>query len=251
MEAHIHTIPLIDAVTVGDECPFCFALAKLEEDTVEYTIGTCCSYMEKDVRAITDKLGFCRHHYGMLWRYENFLGLAMMTQTELQAVQEELAELDPAAPPKKGLFSRKKAEESPTAGLVRWARKRRDTCAVCAHIRQNYSRYLGTFFTMLKDPEFRKALEESKGFCLEHFADLMEAAEEHLPGAYREWFYPTMYRLMEEHLARVKGDLDLFIIRHDYKHQNDDPKNSRDALPRAIEKLGGFHVNRKPYKGRK
>ena len=251
MQAHIHTIPLIDAVTAGDECPFCFALQKLEEDTVEYTIGTCCSYMEKDVRAITDRLGFCRHHYGMLWRYENFLGLAMMTQTQLQAVQEELAAVDPVTPPKRSPFRRSKPEESPDAALLRWARKRRDTCAVCVHMEDNYRRYLGTFFTMLKEKEFRDALEQGKGFCLEHFADVMEAAREHLPEAQRAWFYPTMYRLMQENLARVKGDLDLFIIRHDYKHRDDDPKNSRDALPRAVEKLAGFHVNRKPYKGKR
>ena len=55
------------------------------------------------------------------------------------------------------------------------------SCYVCDHFKANYNRYLDTFFDLYKkDEEFARLFREGKGFCLPHFADLVETAEKKL-----------------------------------------------------------------------
>ena len=96
--------------------------------------------------------------------------------------------------------------------------------------------------------EFRSRVENSKGFCMRHFIQLMEKAQQELPNNQREWFYPTVYGLMEEHLIRVKEDLDWFVGMFDYRQQGADWKNSKDAVPRTMQKLRSGYPADPPYK---
>ena len=109
-------------------------------------------------------------------------------------------------------------------------------------------RYYLTFFHLIKDGDFRRAAEESKGFCMRHFSQLLQYAQKELPNAQHEWFYSTAFRLMEENLVRVKGDLDWFIAKFDYRNATADWKNSRDALSRTIQKLQSIYPADPPYK---
>ena len=77
---------------------------------------------------------------------------------------------------------------------------------------------------------------------------LLETAESHLPNAQREWFYETTFRLMRQNLARVKGDLDWFIEKFDYRNASADWRNSRDAVSRTMQKLQGIYPADPPYK---
>ena len=83
---------------------------------------------------------------------------------------------------------------------------------------------------------------------MHHFTEMMRLAPQQLPNAQREWFYPTALRVMEDNLRRVKGDLDWLIAKYDYRNAGADWKNSKDALPRAMEKLEGLHPSDPPYK---
>ena len=74
---------------------------------------------------------------------------------------------------------------------------------------------------------------------MHHFARLLETAENELPNAQHEWFYKTVFGLMEEHLVRVKEDLDWFVAKHDYRNASAPWKNSQDAVPRTMQKLEG------------
>jgi hypothetical protein len=47
---------------------------------------------------------------------------------------------------------------------------------------------------------------------------------------------------MQENMARVKGDLDWFIAKFDYRNAGADWKNSKDAVSRSMQKLQGGHV---------
>ena len=76
----------------------------------------------------------------------------------------------------------------------------------------------------------------------------MEHARTELPNGQLEWFYTTVLSLMEENLARVKGDIDWFVEKHDYRRAGDPWKNSVDAVPRGMQKLIGGHPGDKPYK---
>ena len=58
MKEQLYTIPLNDAFSANDECPFCFIERKLEQDVLDFTLGSSSSYMESDIREQTDKAGF-------------------------------------------------------------------------------------------------------------------------------------------------------------------------------------------------
>ena len=53
MKEKIYTIPVNDAFSSDCECPICSMYKALEDDAVSYTMGP--SYMEDDIRAMTDK----------------------------------------------------------------------------------------------------------------------------------------------------------------------------------------------------
>ena len=110
------------------------------------------------------------------------------------------------------------------------------------------SRRYHTFFVLLKEPEFREKVQNCKGFCVRHFARLLQEAENNLPDSQREWFYTTAYKLMCENMERVKEDLDWFVAKYDYRNASAPWKNSKDALPRAMQKLQGLYPSDPPYK---
>ena len=108
-------------------------------------------------------------------------------------------------------------------------------------------RYYATFYHLSKDSDFREKVAQCKGFCLPHFAGLLENAEL-LPGGQREWFQNTVLDLMRNNLARVQGDLDWFIEKFDYRNASAPWKNSKDAVSRSMQKLQGIYVADPPYK---
>lgn len=249
MSEKLETIPVNDAFDSGDECPFCYLRRKAEQSTLRYVAGPGASYMEPDVRAATDELGFCREHLQALYDYGNTLGSALMLQTYYARVLNELqTELDRFEPPaKRTLFGRKKAEDAAEPYWKRLERKN-GGCFLCNRIDYHMDRYYSTFFYLLKDAAFQEKLAHSKGFCLPHFAELLKRAETDLPNGQRDWFYPTLFRVTGENLNRVKEDLDWLIAKFDYRNAGADWKNSQDALPRAMEKLRGGHPADEPFR---
>ena len=68
MKETLYTIPLNDAVNAEDECPFCYIERNVEQDLMDFVLGSGSSYMESDVREATDWAGFCRGHFKQcLW----------------------------------------------------------------------------------------------------------------------------------------------------------------------------------------
>lgn len=248
MKEKLYTIPVNEGFEAEDECPFCAMERTEEQRAIRYYAGPGASYMEPDVRASTDKAGFCACHMKKLYDYGNTLGNALMLQTYyaglLEELQEQLDHYDLA--PQKGLFNKKRQEtgETPYARL----RERLSSCAICEKVDYNMERYFETFYYLLKEPEFRQKVESCKGFCLRHFTMLLEAAEEHLPNAQREWFLNTVPGLMLTNMARIKEDLDWLVAKYDYRNASKPWGNSRDALPRAMQKLQGIYPADPIYK---
>ena len=252
MKEQIHTIPVNDAFLSGDECPFCFLERQVEQRAINYAVGPEASYMESEARGLTHEEGFCRNHLKMLYDFGNSLGNALILQTYFKILNKELDdEIEGFDPPaKRGLLPRKKTSEEEQAELIRWAKKKQKTCYICGKMEYNMERYYETFFALSKEAEFRGRVENCKGFCLQHFAELVEMAERKLPNSQRDWFYPTVFRLMKENMARVKEDLDWFVGMFDYRQAGADWKNSRDAVPRTMQKLRGGHPSDAPFKGK-
>ena len=60
MEEKLYTIPLTEAFEADDECALCNVQRRIENDLLDFVLGSASSYMESDVRAMTDKEGFCK-----------------------------------------------------------------------------------------------------------------------------------------------------------------------------------------------
>ena len=56
MKEKLYTMELTDAVKAGDECLFCWLERKLEQENLEFVLGS--SYMEGDIREETSIKGF-------------------------------------------------------------------------------------------------------------------------------------------------------------------------------------------------
>lgn len=245
MKEVIETAPVIEAFESGDECPFCYLERWAEQRAINYVAGPCASYMEPEVRAITDQEGFCGNHLKKLYDFGNSLGNALMLQTHLIELNRELTkELDAFSPPaKRKLFQK---PESPS--ILNWLHRRNQSCYLCRRVESSMNRYFATFFVLIKDSEFRTKAAQSKGFCLRHFEQLLEAANQHLPNGQHEWFYTAIPTLMKENLNRVQADLDWFIAKFDYRNAAADWKNSKDAVSRSMQKLQGLHPADPPFK---
>ena len=249
MRERIETIPVTDAFSSGDECPFCHLEREVEQRVIRYVLGPGASYMEPDVRAATDSAGFCRHHYQKMHDYGNALGSALMMQTYYACLLDEWEKQvgDFRLPDKRPLLNLGK-QKQPELPLLDWVRSKGDSCYICGRIEENLDRYYSTFFVLIKDPEFREKVEQSKGFCVHHFAQLLEHAQKELPNGQLEWFYKTVLKLMGENLIRVKEDIDWFVEKHDYRQASAPWKTAMDAVPRGMQKLKGGHPSDKPYK---
>lgn len=73
MKEQLYTIPLNEAVDANDECPFCFVERAIEQDLMDFCLGSGSSYMEADIREMTDLAGFCRDHFKKMFDYGNTL----------------------------------------------------------------------------------------------------------------------------------------------------------------------------------
>ena len=247
MKEHLHTIPVNEAFDSSDECPFCYLRRQSEQRTIRYVAGPSASYMEPEVRAVTDETGFCPDHLKKLYDYGNTLGNALMLQTYYARILKHLhAEIETFQRPEpKKLFSKPKETPIPLADFLQ---QEVDQCYICDQLAGSMDRYYRTFFALTKEPEFRAKVEKSKGFCLTHFGALLRYAQTHLPNSQRDWFYEEVFPLMENNLVRVKEDLDWLIGKYDYRNASAPWGNSRDALQRTMQKLGSIYAADKPYK---
>lgn len=248
MQEKIHTVPVVESFEAGDECPFCHLQRQTDQRAIRYYAGPGASYMEPEVRGTTNRAGFCAGHLQKLYDYGNALGNALMLQTHCEEILLDLRQQmeNYEIPAKKSLFGRKK----PAAQQPYWLhlQERSESCVICQRVEESMDRQYQVFFALLKEPEFRQMIEDSKGFCIPHFSRLLKEAEAHLPAAHAKWFYDTAYTVMERNLTRVKEDLDWLIAKYDYRNASADWGNSRDSLQRMIQKLGGLYPADGPYR---
>lgn len=231
----IYTIPVNDAFNEGMECPICSIRKKLEDDAISYTMGP--SYMEDDIRAMTDKSGFCGRHINMMYKSGNRLGMALMLKTHYDKVIKDIEQIKEEPSAKKGLFSKNKTEESPVADYLENLNK---DCFVCNRINNVYDRYIDTIFYLWKhDKDFKELFCNSKGFCNIHYERLVKDAKEKLSASESKEFLEVARKLYLENMERVRDDLAWFINKYDYKYKDEPWKNAKDSIPRAIIKATG------------
>lgn len=250
MKEQLYTIPLNDAVNADDECPFCFVERSVEQDLIDFVLGSSSSYMEADIREMTDKAGFCRKHFKQMFDYGNTLGNAWILKTHyrkmIEEMRKEFARFKPGKTSLKDKL-RKNAESGNAIGM--WVHEKEASCYICSHFQETYDRYMDTFFYLWREDEnFRKKVKEGKGFCLPHFAQICEAADRRMPDREKGDFYEAMLPLMERNMNRISEDVSWLVEKFDYRNKDADWKNSKDAIQRGMQKLKGGYPADAPYK---
>lgn len=252
MKEKLYTIPLNDAINAGDECPFCFVERELEQDSLDYVLGSCASYMESDMRDLTDKAGFCREHFKKMFDYGNTLGNAWILKTHYLKIRGEMEKaMDSYKPGKTSLADKilKKSSAQAQNSVAAWVNEKESSCYICKHNQEIFERYLDTFFVLYsKEEEFRSKIAASKGFCLTHFGVLCEKAETKLNEKERLAFFDVLFPLMRENMDRLQEDVDWMVEKFDYKNHDKDWKNSKDAIQRGMQKLKGGYPADQPYR---
>lgn len=250
MKEQLYTIPLNDAMNANDECPFCNIERNIEQDLLDFVLGSSSSYMEADIRELTDNAGFCRAHFQKMFDYGNTLGNAWILKTHYQKIIQEMHQQFAAFTPGKTSFRdkfRKTVQSSNPIGV--WVTEKENSCYICHQYQDTYARYLDTFFYMYKkDSLFREKLENGKGFCLPHFKDLCEAADSQLNDKEKESFYAAILPLMERNMKRLSEDVAWMVEKFDYRNKDADWKQSKDAIQRGMQKLKGGYPADSPYK---
>ena len=250
MKEQLYTIPLNDAINANDECPFCFIERNVEQDLLDFVLGSGSSYMESDVREATDQAGFCRNHFKKMFDYGNTLGNGWILKTHFLHMNKEMHnQFRSFTPQKTPLMGKLKKNAAQRSSIGSWAKEQEKSCYICKRFEDTYDRYLDTFFVMYKkDGEFRDKVKNGKGFCLPHFGDLCNAAETRLNDKEKTDFYPMLFTLMENNMKRLSDDVAWLVEKFDYRNQAADWKNSKDAVQRGMQKLAGGYPADDPYK---
>lgn len=253
MKERIYTIPITEAFDQDSECPLCICEKKLENDALEYTLGP--SLMEPDSRIETNRMGFCALHFTKLYNMQkNRLGLGLIIETHL-AEQEAIIEkmygkysdlLEQES--RKGMLEAAMDRLSgKAAGTARFSEELlghldalEKSCAICSRIGNNMDRFVETIlYLFFRESDFRQKFESSRGFCLKHMKALIQGSKKELSPWKQAEFIKTLLPLQIRHLKRVQEEVTHFTEMFDYKKQDGDWKNSRDAVPRSIEKICG------------
>lgn len=258
MSEKLYTIPLNDAMNANDECPFCFVERNVEQDLLDFVLGSGSSYMESNIREITDKTGFCRTHFKKMFDYGNTLGNGWILKTHYEQVIREMNQQFKSFTPSKSTLMGKFKKNTEGVNPKRenhvgiWAQEKEKSCYICKRFEDTYDRYMDTFFVMYKkDAEFVRKVKNSKGFCLKHFGDLCEASEQKLNDKEKKDFYPEIFQLMTDNMERMSADVAWLVEKFDYRNQNADWKTSKDAIQRGMQKLKGGYPADPVYKSEK
>jgi len=262
MKEQIYTIPVTDAFREDCECPICVLEKKLEDQYIEYFLGP--SLMEPDHRIETNDKGFCRKHFELLYnRQENRLGLALIVDTHLQQQNNNLKKLlgkkistrsdkgtvdantEPASSFIKNisfkLKSKKANDDNFPEAIIEHLKNLEKQCAICEKMDYTMGRYLDVIFHLWsKDRDFRDLFNNKKGFCLVHFRQLLEGAVKYLNSNDRQIFVEDLLKMQLDNMERVQHEVNWFTEKFDYRNKDAPWGNSKDALPRSIQKISGY-----------
>lgn len=236
MKEQLYTIPVTDAFQEDCECPICAMNKTLEMNAIDYTMGP--SYMEDDVRAVTDRLGFCDKHIKLLYQNQNRLGLALMLNTHMQKTIKDIEQLQKSSGKLTTSLFKKKSGDS---GIKTYIDTLNHSCAICDRINNIFERYIITIFYLYeREKDFRDTFHASKGICSSHYGLLYDMAPKHLSNKFLNPFIEQLNSLYLSNMKRVQSDLEWFIDKFDYRNADAPWKNSQDALPRTITKTNSI-----------
>ncbi|MDD5602757.1 MAG: DUF6062 family protein [Eubacteriales bacterium] len=257
MKEKIYTIPVNEAFAVDCECPMCLLEKRFEDEKLEYILGP--SLMEPDTRKETNKFGFCRRHFEMLYKKsDNRLGLALILDTHIRHHNSNMKKLcsgvyipggksenRTALKGIKGLFSGLSSSPAGTGKaaekLAEYISTLEQACYICTGLEYTMQRYVDVvLYLWEKETDFKEAFAARKGFCLRHFRELLEGADKYLRNQPAAEFKRELIQIQLDNMERISQEIFWFTKKFDYNNTNAPWGNSKDAVPRSIQKIAGW-----------
>ena len=223
MKETIVTIPINDLFAPKDGCPLCRMESMLEEQYCEFITGD--AMMEPSVRVETNKTGFCHRHFSRMTQVGQKLPNALILESHLQEIMEQLLPKKAGKPDKKQLEALDRMLSS---------------CYVCDRVERDMLHLMATVFAeWSKGGEFRKTFSEQPFICLNHYRFIMTAASGKggVPSKQLSEFHADTLALVKNYLESLKKDISHFVTMFDYRSKGQDWGTSIDSIERSIEFL--------------
>ncbi len=223
----IYTIPVNEAFeeSAADPacgCPFCALYNKLEDNELDLILGA--SMMEPDVRIQTNKEGFCRPHYDMMFVRKNRLGMALTLESHLAELADDIKSGGFLAPPAQKAIKRISSLEN--------------SCYVCRRIEFHFEHMIETAVLLWEqDEEFREKLKAQPYFCLPHYRRFLNEASLSLSKKKLAEFEKACSPIVEGYMKALSEDVSWFCKKFDYRYDAEPWYNSKDAVERAMRFL--------------
>ena len=226
----IYTIPVNEAFEASAEdsacgCAFCAIYNKLEENELELILGA--SMMEPDVRIKTNKQGFCRTHYDMMFVRKNRLGMALTLESHIN-------ELIPETKNSFALFAAAGDKTQKRIAALE------NSCYVCERIESNFCHMMETAVMLWeKDPDFAPKLKAQPYICLPHYREFLEYGVKRFGKKKMPEFAKAASEVVEPYFNKLSEDVSWFCKKFDYRYDQEPWYDSKDAVERAIKFLRG------------
>jgi len=239
LKEKIYTIPINDAFNADCSCAICEIENKLNNEIIESTLGA--SMMEPDFRITTNERGFCKQHYSELLSQGKALPLSLILQTHSQTQNEKFTKLLKAeAHGKKGLFKKTSGTKEIAQNTIDEMQNLEKSCAVCERRLHLLDKYLINVIYLWKtEKDFKLKFNSKDGFCLPHFAKLLQYGINHLSDKDFEDFYSTITVMQNKSLNQTYRDISDFTKLFDYKSDGNASDNVKNAIKRTIHKYSG------------
>ena len=224
----IYTIPVNEAfeASAADKscgCPFCALYNKLENDELELILGA--SMMEPDVRIQTNKEGFCKTHYDMMFTRKNRLGMALTLESHLAELTHDIKD---------------KALAKPGDPAMKRIAALESTCYVCRRIEFNFAHMIETAVILWDtDEDFRPKLKAQPYFCLPHYRRFIDYASRRLGKKQYAEFEKEASAIENAYIEKLNGDISWFCKKFDYRYDEEPWYDSKDAVERAMKFIRG------------
>lgn len=229
----IYTIPVTDAYKEADDCPICYMYNKLVRDKIDFLLDT--AYMEDDIRSETNRLGFCEKHYTMINKETNRLGIALILETHMKSVHQDLMKKTKSfIQTKKSLFGNKETQSS----VNQFIQETLNKCYICETVDITFNMYLDTLIYLYKkDTVFKDLFEKTDFYCMKHYGLLYDLGIEKLKPAEQPPYLNTLNTTYQNAMDQILEDMDWFIKKFDYRYKEEPWKNARTAIPKALKHI--------------
>ncbi len=203
-------------------CPLCALYRKLEADELDLILGA--SMMEPDIRIKTNKSGFCRLHYDLMFTRKNRLGMALTLESHLDELSREIRD--------GGLGGGQGNKPMRRIGELE------ESCYVCSRIENNFEKMVDTaVYLWDTDEEFIAKVKAQPYFCLPHYRKLLCYGQRRLGKKKNPEFAKALATVVENYMTELQKDVSWFCKKFDYRYQEEPWYNSKDAVERAFKFL--------------